>query len=445
MLILSNTRCLPPHLDHEETNSMYPLCRHTGVLLLSAICAIFPSPSGKAEMPLSDSSVPSESVLSESVLSESVQRRGDLRRSREAFLAGRGVVAFLGGSITEMNGYRPMVMESLSKRYPASEFLFVNAGIASTCSHTGAFRLRRDVLSAKPDLLLVEFAVNDDQDAAHDYKDAVRGMEGIIRAARTERPEMDIVMVHFVNPGILEAIDEGKLPTSISAHETVAKHYSIPTCNVAVELAKRIESGSMTWKKYGGVHPAAAGNRVAADLVDQVFDWAWGRPGRERDVRGDQAVRSAKERVLPEPIEPSCFSRGRFLSPDQIELGEGWQRSQPQWSELPGSFRKRFAGRDLTWSDKPGASLELSFSGTAIGLYVLAGPDAGAVEFSIDDGPWQRKDLYHRYSKGLHYPRTVVLDSGLPGGEHRVRLRVADESHEQSAGTAVRVLQFAAS
>jgi hypothetical protein len=98
---------------------------------------------------------------------ENIALRGFFDNSRIAIeKKGRATVAFMGGSITEMNGYRPMLMDFLAKRYPECQFTFINAGISSTCSTTGAFRLSRDVLSLGPvDLFFIEFAVNDDQDA----------------------------------------------------------------------------------------------------------------------------------------------------------------------------------------------------------------------------------------------------------------------------------------
>ena len=91
-----------------------------------------------------------------------------------------GRVAFMGGSITQMNGYRPMVASLLQKRFPETTFTFTPAGISSTCSTTGAFRLATDVLAKGPvDLFFIEFAVNDDQDAGHSSQECVRGMEGL--------------------------------------------------------------------------------------------------------------------------------------------------------------------------------------------------------------------------------------------------------------------------
>ena len=147
---------------------------------------------------------------------ENVTIRGSFDNSRFSFESKmEGTVAFMGGSITEMNGYRPMLMEFLKNRFPETEFSFINAGISSTCSTTGAFRLQRDVLSKGPiDLFFLEFAVNDDQDAGHSYDECIRGMEGIIRQVRNTNPSTDIVVTYFVNPKMLKQIQEGKKPVA---------------------------------------------------------------------------------------------------------------------------------------------------------------------------------------------------------------------------------------
>lgn len=377
---------------------------------------------------------------------QAVTVRGDLDHSRSIFAESkRGTVVFMGGSITEMKGYRPMVCQSLQTRFPDTEFTFINAGISSTCSHTGAFRMPTDILTHHPDLLLVEFAVNDDQDADHSYQQALRGMEGILRSARNANPNLDIIVTHFVNPPMLETVRQGGVPTSIRAHETAADHYSVSTCNVAVELADQIATGKTTWEIYGGVHPKPAGNRIATDLIERVFDRV--NFSAEKYSRQQPELPPRRKRIphpLPPPIDDHCFANGRFLDDRDIRLGARWQRLVPDWKAIPGSFRSRFADRKLTVAESPGAELKIDFRGTAVGLFVLAGPDAGSVDYAIDNGPWQTKDLYHRFSKGLHYPRTVVLQSGLKENEHSVRLRVSESKNDSSSGHAVRVLEFVA-
>ena len=84
------------------------------------------------------------------------------------------------------------------------------------------------------------------------------------------------------------------------------------------------------------------------------------------------------------------------------------------------------------------------FEGTSLGAYVLAGPDAGALEVYIDgDKSPQSVNLYHRHSSGLHYPRTVMLAEGLMPGSHTVTVRIHRARDAQNQGSAVRILNFA--
>lgn len=360
--------------------------------------------------------------------------RGDpLFRSRQKFLTEqKGHVAFLGGSITEMNGYRPMVMEWLGKEYPETDFRFTNAGIASTCSTTGAFRLQRDILAhGEPDLLLVEFAVNDDQDAAHTYEGAVRGMEGIIRQLRTAHPQCDIIMVCFVNPEMRDQLAAGKTPVSIAAHLDVARHYGVSTIHLAREVTERIAAGTFTWEEYGGTHPAPAGNRIAADMVAQLLIY-------DRENTSGETARTAPEK----PLDPLSYANPELLDLSQGKLPRGWNYSEPDWMSLPGSKRERFLKQSLLWSTTPGSAFQLTFRGETAVAYILAGPDAGQLEVSVDGGPPTTVELYHHFSKGLHYPRSVVLATGLSPGAHDLLITVSAMHHPESAGTAVRVLDL---
>ena len=81
--------------------------------------------------------------------------------------------------------------------------------------------------------------------------------------------------------------------------------------------------------------------------------------------------------------------------------------------------------------------------GGALGtLHVVAGPDAGIAEASVDGAPSKSINLYHTFSKGLHYPRTVMLGAGLKPGKHTLTLRISADT--KSSGHAMRIMQFTA-
>ncbi len=368
---------------------------------------------------------------------DNVEMRGSLDNSRLMFLKEKkGTVAFLGGSITEMNGYRPMVCDILQKRFPDTSFKFINAGIASTTSATGAFRLASDVFGGgRVDLLFVEFAVNDDQDGHYTRQECIRAMEGIIRQARKENPNIDIVMTFFVNEGMLTTLQAGKTPLTIEAHEAVAQHYGIPTINLAREAAQEITAGTLTWKKYGGVHPAPFGNAICAKMIDELLNRAWTAP-----LANDAAF--VAHAMPPAPLDPLNYERGRFVELESAKIAHGWMLAVPDWANIPGGKRDRFLKIPMLSATDPGAELSLDFEGTAVGAYVVAGPDAGIIDSSVDGGPFAPVNLFHNYSKGLHYPRTVMFATDLKPGKHSVVLRVASDTN--STGHAARIMRFVA-
>ena len=295
------------------------------------------------------------------VSNKNFHMRGNYNNSRAVFeQTKRGHVAFLGGSITEMEGYRPMVCDFLKERFPQTEFTFTNAGISSTCSDTGAFRLEQDVLSqGTVDLLFVEFSVNDAQDGAFSKKRAIRGMEGIIAKVRSHNPKSDIVMTHFVNGGMLAALKAGKPHVSHDAHAAVAAHYSIANNDLAQELADQINAGTMVWKQYGGVHPNKTGNGMCASMIENALLKEW-----SRTLPADFTPVAHTKVAL---MDAMSYQRGRFVPAADIEMDEAWSISVPDWKSIEGNVRTRFEDSTMIHSTTVGSKLTVRFTGTAIG------------------------------------------------------------------------------
>ncbi len=373
-------------------------------------------------------------IAEDTQLPKNVRFAGDYSNSKRVFeTTGKGRVAFMGGSITEMDGYRPMVCEYLQKKYPNTEFEFIAAGISSTNSDVGAFRLESDVLSRGDiDLFFVEFAVNDDQDGQFELEHSIRGMEGVVRHIRTACPNVDIVMTYFVNENLMQKYREGSVATSIQAHKQVAERYDISTIDLAKEIQEQIDAKEITWDEFGGVHPAPRGNRICADMIAALLDKAWAKPTADALVAHE----------LPEAIDKYSYAGGYFRGFDGLVISGGFNVLVPDWSQIPGGFRDRFAGIPCLCADKPGAEAKFEFEGNALALYVLAGPDAGMVETQIDGGEWTKANAYHDYSGGLHYPRAVMLADALTSGKHQVVIRVSEDKDERGNGHALRIMQI---
>ena len=80
-------------------------------------------------------------------------------------------IAYIGGSITEGLDVKPaeryvtLSYHEFEENYcSGGKVTCVNAGLSGTPSNLGCIRLQRDVLDHTPDIVFVEFAVNDSQD-----------------------------------------------------------------------------------------------------------------------------------------------------------------------------------------------------------------------------------------------------------------------------------------
>ena len=391
----------------------------------------------------------SAALVSISAEMTGIVRRAPLANARLAFeRKGVGRVAFLGGSITEMDGWRVKVMADLQKRFPKTKFSFACAGLSSTCSDTGAYRLDEHVYSkGVPDLIFVEYAVNDSGDGyylqgRHDPATypthTLRGLEGVIRHIRNRNRNTDIVMTFFTTGAQLEELRAGKTPQTYQIDERIASHYNVTTVSIGAALAAAEKAGTFDWTRYGAdCHPHAAGCDFILGQYQMLFDAEW-----DLSKPAGKGVRAA----FPPALDPLCYAHGRFLPLKEVDLGAGgWAVGPVDWTKVPGNCRAQYRAGDLLVSDQVGATCSFEFKGTAVGAFVLAGPDTGSLEVSIDGGAFASYEMFSPYSKGpkgLHYPFVETFADDLPYARHTVVLRVGAGRNAASTGNKVRIYRL---
>ena len=300
-------------------------------------------------------------------------------------------------------------------------------------STPGAFRLTRDVFSDGPiDLLFVEAAVNDSVNARI-HQEPLRGMEGVIRHARTLQPNLDIVMMHFVDPGKISDYREGKTPRVIELHEQVADYYRTPSLNLAKEVTQRLDAGEFSWDgDFKDLHPSPFGQRLYARSIRALLDDAWGREDNERQTYAFPKT----------PLDEFSYTMGRLVDITEAPDAENWQRVESWKPDDGAGTRAGFVNAPMLVATQPGAELAFPFEGIGVGLFVAAGPDAGMIEYQIDDRPMKTLDLFTQWSSQLHLPWAYVLDAELAPGRHTLRIKTLDAKNPKSTGHAVRVRYF---
>lgn len=346
----------------------------------------------------------------------------------------KGVVAFMGGSITESDGWRNKVCQYLKEKFPETAFEFVNAGIASTGSTPGAFRLSSEVLSkGKIDLLFEEAAVND-RTNGFDSLAQIRGMEGIVRQAKRSNPQMDIVLMHFVDPEKLIDYQHGVIPSEIQNHERVAEHYQVNSIHLAKEVYERIKNKEFTWADdFKDLHPSPFGQEVYFQSIKTFLNNAFILV-QKNDV--------TTAYTLPNILNDGSYDKGRYLSIKNAEIKSDFMSVDSWKPKDSAGTRKQYVNIPALIGEKPDAAFQLEFTGNTIGICVASGPDAGIISYSIDGKPFKKLDLFTRWSENLHLPWYLMLGQSLNEKKHILRVRILSEKNQKSKGNACRILHF---
>lgn len=107
-------------------------------------------------------------------------------------------IAFFGESCTRSGLWVYQTMEGLKERYPDTKFRSSNVAVGGEQSMIGVHRLEHEVLSLRPDLILLEYFIND---AGSGDPDAVeKSVRTILGRIRQEGIPCLVVMANGVNP-----------------------------------------------------------------------------------------------------------------------------------------------------------------------------------------------------------------------------------------------------
>jgi hypothetical protein len=296
------------------------------------------------------------------------------------------------------------------------------------------FRLRHDVLEARPDLLFVEFAVNDGGAPAAQIQ---RCVEGIVRQTWRAQPTTDLCFVYTLAGGMLDTLKAGELPTSQSAMEKVANYYAIPSINFGVEVARLEKAGQLVFKgeqPKSEAEKAALGGRVlfSPDGVHPYPESGHALYLRAL-VRGMEMLRGrgkAEPHVLEAPFSADPLEAATMVALDRARLGPGWTRLSPETQSLARNFKSRVPG--LWKANQPGDSVEFRFRGTAAGIYDLVGPDCGQLRVRVDEGPEQVRPRFDAYCT-YHRLATLMVAQGLSNTVHSVRITIDANQPDKAA------------
>ncbi len=172
-------------------------------------------------------------------------------------------IVYLGGSITqgcnattEDKRYVDLSAQWWKRTFKDAETSYFNAGIGATTSQYGAARAEEHVLSKKPDVVFVEFSVNDEGSVKF-----METYESLVRRLLSDENVKAVVLINnlFYDTGV----------NAQGVHNAVGKHYSLPIVSVRDYVYPQITEGLIDPKEYTDdmLHPTDIGHALIAELI----------------------------------------------------------------------------------------------------------------------------------------------------------------------------------
>ena len=222
------------------------------------------------------------------------------------------VIGFLGGSITQgslsstpKTCYAYLVYEWWKKSFPNAAFSFVNGGIGGTTSHYGGARAWKDVLRYRPDIVTVDFSVNDD---ANEFFEET--YEGTLRRLLAAPSSPAVVVLNNV------FYDTGK--NAQNYHNRIADHYGIPHVSIKDTVYPDVESGKIVRADItpDNLHPNDKGHRLVADEICKLLDSIKAEV-EEETIAGEniegKSTKTEASVLLPAPLTENAYEHSRLI------------------------------------------------------------------------------------------------------------------------------------
>ncbi|MEO3944881.1 SGNH/GDSL hydrolase family protein [Gorillibacterium sp. CAU 1737] len=333
-----------------------------------------------------------------------------MKRVIEQAKSGKDVtVAYLGGSITEgfnslEHSYAKQSFQYFADYYgTGSNVKYVNAGMAGTPSTLGLIRVDRDVLDHEPDVVFVEFAVNDSTDAQ-----SLTAYESLVRRLMNSKKQPAVVLVFTLTETGYSVQNE---------METIGSHYGLPMISVKNAIQSELQAGTMTWKDYSDdtVHPDRNGHTLIADMIQHYYTVLEGKPK-------DSEAKLPDATVYGKDFEGMVMLDAESFKPDSL----GTFDPEPTIKQFPTGWSNRSAGGNQSFS----------FDVTASSLFIVIrennDPSLGAAVVLVDGEA--KLALDGNNSSGWNNPtaKLVFRDSKVKKHHIEVKMGIGSEQKEFS-------------
>lgn len=341
-------------------------------------------------------------------------REGDLTRiaaaMRKALAGEKVVIGVIGGSITQgysasQNGscYSTLIKKWWEDTFPDAEIEFINAGVGGTGSYLGVHRVYEDILSYKPDFVVVEFCVNDGN--SFFYK---KSYDNLVRRILKQENKPAVVLLFMT-------MEDGT-----SAQDTEANigfQYQLPMISYRNAVLEEIEKNNFAWEDISpdNIHPNDMGHAIAGELFSVFLTDICNR------------LETISTEVAPfemTAVTKEVYMDAMILDSKDIEPVE--------W----GDFEEKDVNSSFpdNWSTKSGkGSIVFTVEAANIGIMYQKFSDGTGGQYEVYVDGEYKKTLDADFSNGWgEYSETAEIFVSEEKKEHTLEIRKKDGSNGEA-------------
>lgn len=317
-------------------------------------------------------------------------------------------VAYLGGSITQGSSagdglcYSKLTTDWLMEKFPNAEIEYVRAGIGATGSYIGVFRADRDVISKNPDLVFIDFSVNDTTEYTQRN---INSYDSLLRKLWNSSTSPAVVTIAMTQ-------EDG---TSFQQyHADICRAYQIPMISYREAILDVINNGHIKWTDISddNIHPNVTGHAVLTEIITSYL----------QDVIDNlDNIDTEKESDLSTPYTENKYENANMLVPESYTPVEstGWENNPNIFGNFGGYWTVRT--KDGTFEGVSPLKLEVTNAKTIGLLYGKLTTAGGTFDVLVDGELAKTIDSSFPDGWGSYVEAEEIIDFDEPGN-HTVEI-----------------------
>ena len=316
-------------------------------------------------------------------------------------------VAYLGGSITQGSSagndlcYARLTTNWFEKTFPESKITYVNAGIGATGSYIGVYRADRDVTCKDPDIVFVDFSVNDTTEHTERNK---ASYDGVLRKLWFSDSSPAVVTIAMT-------MENG---TSFQKyHSEIAEAYDIPMISYHDAILDVIKKGHIIWDDISDddIHPNVTGHAVLTEMITSYL----------QSVLDDiDNIDTSAESDLSAPFISDKYSTAGLVLPGTPEVtnSTGWELKQDNFGNFGDSLRA--LSRDGSFEGVEPLTFEVNAKSIGV-FYGKMTTNGGVFDVVVDGETVKTIDTDFSGGWGNYLEAEEIIDFDT-AGQHSVQI-----------------------